>query len=854
MSALSIDFTAFPAYTVLAPNERQPWLDHVASFPAEFLVKPADGDEFTNPEHCLLRLNAWGFLSGAFYVSLRSAGGRTPSWDFACKFHSDKTLNRRALEPEVIKDDKGNIISKRKRNTLNKRLGCPVYFHLSHVLQHRGSQGRVYKGRWAQEEHNHPIPLNPLAIKAHREVLQSYQELTIEARKLRFASQSYSNSQVILRQGGFPLQLTAKEYYNTVRNQPFNKDDVRTIKGLEIALKEAGFEHHIRTGEPTLDPTGNPLRQLIQIIFWPQRAVSYAQRFIADHLLLLDATFNTNRHRMPLIVASGITPEGKTFPIALSFCPAEDQASFSFFLKTMSERIFTNNVIGPAVILSDQASGLISAIDNQNILPDTALQLCTWHAVSSMLSRFKKSKYTIAEIDGNPEEGIKGIRKLAWDYISSINLKELATNRQSFLNKLHDIDKAYILDTWGPKENRVVLAFTRQQRNLGCNATQRSESFHRVFKKVTNGQLTLQQSAEQCMHRMLEVYNELDKDENSARMNHETALNRRTFEFLIGTVSLEAIKRMKEEWNTLSNLLTTAQSLSNCDCDLRHRFSLPCRHFLHWYYLNDLPIPRSAVHKRWWINGPLITLSERDWQPATIRPFIQGEFRPPQPRVFRALEDVLDLRNRLEVSEQTRFDQQILSVTQNLISVGSNHQILAAIPIGVPSDCPRSSFHSRKAKTGRVLTALEAAKRQEQQDQRKEAQRQRDKAIEIERREENSASAAVTTMTTITLSDMAPATTRLVPESPILVPASPPTCPSPSPPFETPPKAPLWPISTGDKEPSPDPVIDLPSSTAPAILGRGHRDRKHSKRQQEAVATLEWQETRRNKRTRVEQS
>ena len=69
-----------------------------------------------------------------------------------------------------------------------------------------------------------------------------------------------------------------------------------------------------------------------------------------------------------------------------------------------------------------------------------------------MKERFRKSGYRKTEIDGEFENGKKvntGLADLAWQYIKSMTVDELDSNRQLFL------------DIWKPKEHRVVWCYTK---------------------------------------------------------------------------------------------------------------------------------------------------------------------------------------------------------------------------------------------------------------------------------------------------------------------------------------------------------------------------------------------------------
>ena len=108
-------------------------------------------------------------------------------------------------------------------------------------------------------------------------------------------------------------------------------------------------------------------RKLQQIFFSFSEGLELCRRFCAGYLLVVDATFNTNRQRLPILVAVGITNEGRTFPVAYRYCPSESTTSFSF-LECLQHEVFPqyDGIPVPAVILADQAAGLIKAVDKED--------------------------------------------------------------------------------------------------------------------------------------------------------------------------------------------------------------------------------------------------------------------------------------------------------------------------------------------------------------------------------------------------------------------------------------------------------------------------------------------------------
>jgi hypothetical protein len=67
------------------------------------------------------------------------------------------------------------------------------------------------------------------------------------------------------------------------------------------------------------------------------------------------------------------------------------------------------------------------------------------------------------------------------------------------------------------------------------------------MKQVTNGQLSLEQSCRRLIRRVLDILKELSMNEDRAQADTAILLDRHAFRHLIGSVNLDALKRIKVE-------------------------------------------------------------------------------------------------------------------------------------------------------------------------------------------------------------------------------------------------------------------------------------------------------------------
>ena len=155
---------------------------------------------------------------------------------------------------------------------------------LSYKIVNRDTKHRAWIGVWKEDTHlHHSLHLNPFAFDVHEHSAESHRRLVTQARKYRFAQQTYSKACELLREEGSGLILSQKTYYNLIRYRHPDNNDADTITGLLTALKDNGFRFRTRT-EDEYQGNGEDERlinrKLIQIFFYHSEAVQLLQRFL----------------------------------------------------------------------------------------------------------------------------------------------------------------------------------------------------------------------------------------------------------------------------------------------------------------------------------------------------------------------------------------------------------------------------------------------------------------------------------------------------------------------------------------------------------------------------------------------
>ncbi len=218
--------------------------------PAEWRSPPETGEIFEDIPTCHHRLRIFSLVEG-FAVVKGSGGTRAfPTQTFNCISHGTTTRNFRNFEDKIEKDEEGNIVSQRKKETTAVRQSdCSWEVRVSFKsIGKRNSGGKGFVLTVNSLDHTgHQLMDDPLLIPINMSFLPEYQALKVIASHHRRAIVTYQTSRrVIEATKEFGINLMAKQYYSTVKDMRGDKAAPETIGGLLIALEEAKFVYRTR--------------------------------------------------------------------------------------------------------------------------------------------------------------------------------------------------------------------------------------------------------------------------------------------------------------------------------------------------------------------------------------------------------------------------------------------------------------------------------------------------------------------------------------------------------------------------------------------------------------------------------
>lgn len=819
--SLALQLQQSPVWAVISRTNRTEWLAHCAALPSEDIAKPKDNEIFTCCDGlqssdartaALRRLNRYGIISGQYFVTKHSdlKGKR---FTFACAFYGESTRNNWDLESEVEVDQNGQVISKRQRNTAHQRSSCPVQYYVAYY-----QRSEQWIGRWKvpESEHSqyHRFPFDPTYwLEFKRQILQ-YQGLQILGQKLRYSKIPYRQARKIFSDEGVGMLMTQKEYYNLADRavKDIGLDD--TPGALLAVFDQANWKYLLRVRHT------NDHRKIIQIFFWCDRTRASARRYVSNALLIVDATFRTNRKGLPLIVGVGKSSTSRTFPVAFSWVPEEDAASYEFFYQCLREQVF-DGVPEPATVLTDLSGGMTRAYDILECLPNSELQYCQWHAYEAMVRWFRGHSYTSDEVDV--------LKALASTYLRSYTEQDLTQNRSELVSTLLPEDRKYITDHWQDKESRLIECYVRQFTNFGHRTTQMSESYNVVIHSVTDHKMSMKSAAQGLIDYVDDFYRDFESDLVRAQGKTLTAIPSTGFSILRRTITLQALESLLPQWKILSR--SNGNLTQPCTGSFRKQNLLPCAHDLRRAFQTGECIPRCLIHPRWWLDDVESVPSswrpqygDEDTVPQTVRPTTELN------GIQAAYEDIVDSVKQLEGSDQLHANTAFLNILSKAKELMDRRIVESKIPLGMPDEVPR--FAKRIPTANEALDiATKQAQMQAKAAAKEAAQQAKDKAILAARQ--------VTPQVTQSTQDTIVVAVRTLPSSPIPSPTSSSLPVEPPSISEDPGQVDL------DEENNLQPDFEPPASTAPPrIEDTGLRKSKRARantRYEDAIMQLKRQ-------------
>ena len=277
-------------------------------------------------------------------------------------YASDNTVLKRSLRCYKSGTSKAKIRTSAKTD-------CP--FKLNYRIQAGGSMYFFTSNHCLS--YNHPMdPESTVTTALARRFTPTQVDLI---NSLRALDVPVAQIVAVLRKSTKAIILN-KDVYNSLQRGPRQQVDGQSqVLDLLDALEgNADYVYDVKADEDY---------QLILLIFAEKSSLTRFSQM--SFVLLMDATYKTNRYNMPLLLISSVDPFGRSYVVACCLLRNESTSVYDMALASF-KKLFGSVMPFPNTIVTDQERSLMNAIDNQ--FPGSSHQLCRWHLSENIKKNF----------------------------------------------------------------------------------------------------------------------------------------------------------------------------------------------------------------------------------------------------------------------------------------------------------------------------------------------------------------------------------------------------------------------------------------------------------------------------------
>ncbi|KAI3516123.1 hypothetical protein L1887_15033 [Cichorium endivia] len=224
------------------------------------------------------------------------------------------------------------------------------------------------------DEHNHPpaeyLEGHPFARRLSDDEARLVEDLTRKNVAPR-------DILAILKERNENNVSTIKTIYNAQHKIRMAEQAGRTPMQVLMSLLHANnYVYEFTTGDSN---------ELENLFFVHPKSWDIWRAF--PHVLIIDATYKTNKYNKPFVQIVGVTSTQKTFSIGFVFMHREKEANYAWALNCLKSIL--DDCMQPRVIITDRELALINACGQ--VFPNATRLLCRWHIEQNILKNCRPS-------------------------------------------------------------------------------------------------------------------------------------------------------------------------------------------------------------------------------------------------------------------------------------------------------------------------------------------------------------------------------------------------------------------------------------------------------------------------------
>ncbi|KAM4058364.1 MULE transposase [Hirsutella rhossiliensis] len=297
------------------------------------------------------------------------------------------------------------------------------------------------------------------------------------------------------------------------------------------------------------------------VLFAHPESLTYLQAY--PDVLLLDCTYKTNKHGMPLLDMIGVDACQRSFCIAFAFLGGETEADFVWALDRLRSLYEHHSARLPSVVLTDRCIACMNAVAIS--FPTSCSLLCLWHANKAVLRYCRPAFVRQDQPESTNAETIDTSESNGWsEFYQFWHSIMAAPNEEAFKDRATQFEKkylpnhlkqvGYIKTFWleGYKE-KLVKAWVDQHAHFGNTVTSRVEGIHALLKAhLKKSTLNLFEAWRAMKHALLNQLSDLRSNQARQQIRVPIELSGPLYASVRGWVSHEALRKVEEQRKMLA--------------------------------------------------------------------------------------------------------------------------------------------------------------------------------------------------------------------------------------------------------------------------------------------------------------
>ena len=335
-------------------------------------------------------------------------------------------------------------------------------------------------------------------------------------------------------------------------------------------------------------------------------------------VLVLDATYKTNKFQMPLLHIVGADCRSKPFDICYGFMSGETEAHYGWHIGVLHAFLETL-LVKPKCFITDDDAALKGALRKQ--FSDVPQRLCIWHIYQNVLKQAmliwdpRTANEGEVRIERANIQQARNIFMQEWQATQSQKTEQSFTEAWDAMIEKYSAYQPlikYLQEQQYPSREGWAECYCRFMPDFGIKVTSTSESAHaRLKKNLSFGSRShlfdlLKDSSELLLAHVNEMQGDIAKE-----MSHvPTETMSLRFAILQRRISHIALRKVKRQYD----LATSPDYTDDCSNAFTAKFGIPCKHWLRQMIDRQrvlvgnpqavFQVPIDFIDQHWWLDPP----------------------------------------------------------------------------------------------------------------------------------------------------------------------------------------------------------------------------------------------------------